>query len=151
MVANRIAPENSEERLIFGAIVGSWAFYAVGALYIVGPMLAMLLIGKVLWRQVIAPARPDLKPLPVPAGVWLWIGRMTAMLVALLVANVGNDLGIGQTLKSAIGWLKGWGLLALFPLAGACLRVRPELVIRAMSWFGDAQQLPRQGGLGEMV
>ena len=135
MVANRITPENSEERLIFGAIVGGWAFYAVGALYIVGPVLAVLLVGKVLWRQFSAPARPELKPSPVPAGVWVWIGGMMLMLVALLIAHVENDLGAGQTLKSAIGWLKGWGLLALFPLAGACLRIRSELVIRAMSWF----------------
>ena len=135
MDPNRITPENSEERLIFGAIVGAWGFYAIGSLYVVGPVLAMLLIFKILWRHYIAPVRPATVPKPVPAGVWVWMGGMTAMLLALLVAHVANDLGAGQTLKSSIGWLKGWGLLALFPLAGATLRIRPALVIRAMYWF----------------
>ncbi len=135
MDPNRIAPENSEERLIFGAIVWAWGFYAIGSLYVVGPVLAMLLLGKIVWRHYIAPARPATVPKPVPAGVWVWIGGMTAMLIALLIAHVANDLGGGQTLKSSIGWLKGWGLLALFPLAGATLRIRPALVVRAMYWF----------------
>jgi hypothetical protein len=39
-----------------------------------------------------------------------------------------------MTLKSSIGWLKGWALLAAFPLAGACLRIRPEIVVRAFMW-----------------
>jgi hypothetical protein len=135
MVADRIAPANPEERLIFAALVGSWVFYLAGALYVVGPALAMLLVGKILWRHAIAPVRPALKPASVPAGVWVWTGGMAAMLLALLVAHVEYDLGAGQTLKSAIGWLKGWGLLALFPLAGACLRIRPQVIIRASSWF----------------
>jgi hypothetical protein len=135
MAANRIAAENSEERLIYGAIVGGWAFYAAGALYVVGPALAMLLVGKILWRHAIAPVRPETRPGRVPAGVWVWIGGMATMLIALLVAHVDNELGFGQTLKSSIGWLKGWALLALFPLAGACLRVRPELVLQAMYRF----------------
>ena len=135
MDPNRITPENSEERLIFGAIAGAWGFYAIGSLYVVGPVLAMLLVGKIVWRHYIAPARPATVPKPVPAGVWVWIVGMTAMLIALLIAHVANDLGGGQTLKSSIGWLKGWGLLALFPLAGATLRIRPALVMRAMYWF----------------
>jgi ABC-type multidrug transport system fused ATPase/permease subunit len=135
MDPNRIAPENSEERLIFGAIAGAWGFYVIGSLYVVGPVLAMLLVGKIVWRHYIAPARPATVPKPVPAGVWVWIGGMTAMLIALLIAHAVNDLGAGQTLKSSIGWLKGWGLLALFPLAGATLRIRPALVVRAMYWF----------------
>jgi hypothetical protein len=57
------------------------------------------------------------------------------MLLALLVAHLQYDLGAPQTLKSAIGWLKGWGLLALFPLAGACLRIRYAVLVRANSWF----------------
>ncbi len=135
MAADRIAPENSEERLIFGAIVCGWAFYAIGALYVVGPVLAMLLLGTILWRHYTGPAWPHLRPEPVPAGVWVWMGGMLAMLVALLAAHLLNGLDAPQTVKSSIGWLKGWGLLALFPLAGACLRIRPALVLRAMYWF----------------
>lgn len=135
MAADRIAPENSEERLIFGAIVWAWGFYAIGALYVVGPALAMLLIGKIVWRHYIAPIRPETKPARVPAGVWVWITGMSTMLMALLIAHGEFRLGIPLALKSSIGWLKGWGLLALFPLAGATLRIRTAVVVRAMYWF----------------
>ena len=136
MVADRVAPANSEERLIFGALVGCWGFYAIGALYIVGPVLAMMLLGLQAWRAYSAPWRPGTPAnAAIPIGVWIWIIGMLGMLAALLVAHLGEGLGFAQTLKSTIGWLKGWALLALFPLAGACLRIRPELVIRANSWF----------------
>jgi hypothetical protein len=65
----------------------------------------------------------------------MWIAGMAGMLVALLVAHISWDLGAGTTLKSIIGWLKGWALLAAFPLAGACLRIRPEIVVRALMWL----------------
>ena len=74
-------------------------------------------------------------PRPVPAGVVVWALGMVAMLVSLLVVHLTDRLGFGQTLKSSMGWVKGWALLCLFPLAGACLRVRPQLVVRAVSWF----------------
>lgn len=57
------------------------------------------------------------------------------MLVALWVAHAMEHLGTGPTIKSTIGWVKGWALLAAFPLAGACLSIRPAIVIRAMSWL----------------
>ena len=60
---------------------------------------------------------------------------MSAMLMALLIAHAGWDLGFPQTLKSSIGWVKGWALLAAFPLVGACLRIRPALVVRGVMWL----------------
>jgi hypothetical protein len=60
---------------------------------------------------------------------------MGGMLAALLIAHTGWDLGLPMTIKSSIGWLKGWALLAAFPLAGACLRIRPQVVVRAMMWL----------------
>jgi hypothetical protein len=65
----------------------------------------------------------------------VWGLGMLAMLVALLVAHIDNELGFAATLKSSIGWLKGWAMLAMFPFAGACLRIRPQLVVRAAGWF----------------
>ena len=136
MASDRIAPENSEERLIYYALVGSWGWYAIGALYVVGPVLAVLLVGRFAWRRYAAGWRPGTPvPAQIPLGVWVWIIGMSGMLLALLIAHASEDLGIGQTLKSTIGWLKGWALLAMFPLAGACLRIRPQLVIRASGWF----------------
>lgn len=60
---------------------------------------------------------------------------MFGMLLSLWVAHAVEHLGVGQTIKSTIGWMKGWALLAAFPLVGACLAIRPAIVIRAMGWF----------------
>ena len=88
------------------------------------------------WRAFSAPWQPeDRRPAPVPPGVWVWIMGMFGMLLALWVAHAVEQLGTGQTIKSTIGWVKGWALLAAFPLVGACLAIRPELVVRAMGWF----------------
>lgn len=136
MASPRITPQNPEERLIFWALSGAWGWYILGALYLIGPVLAICLVAILAWRSFAAPWRPlNERPLPLPVGVAVWGIGMFTMLVALLVAHLTDHLGFGQTLKSSIGWLKGWALLALFPAAGACLRIRPQLVVRAASWF----------------
>jgi hypothetical protein len=130
------AAKTPEERLIFGAIAGGWLWYVLGALYILGPALAAILLGKYLWRRYTLPAQETgRRPAPIPFSVWLWIVGMVTLLLALLVAHVEGGLGFAQTLKSTIGWMKGWALLAAFPLLGACLSIRPEIVVRAMGWF----------------
>ncbi len=94
-----------------------------------------MLVGLYLWRLYAAWQGPKFQPLPIPAGVWVWILGMFGMLIVLWVAHLEWNLGFGQTIKSSIGWLKGWALLAAFPLAGACLRIRPQIVVRAMMWL----------------
>ena len=136
MAAYRLAPENPEEKLVFGALVGAWGFYVLGAIYVVGPVLAVSLLWIWAWRSYTGDWKPELGRKPdVPAGVVVWALGMLMMLVALLVAHIENGLGFAATLKSAIGWMKGWAMLAMFPFAGACLRIRPQLLIRAGGWF----------------
>ncbi len=136
MASHRIAPENTEERLIHLALAGGWVWYALGALYVVGPLLGISLLGMVLWRRYAAGWSPGVvAPNAIPAGVWAWIVGMMAMLIALWMGHLNEELSAAQTLKSTIGWLKGWALLAIFPMAGACLRIRPELVIRSFGVF----------------
>jgi len=94
-----------------------------------------VLLGLYFWRLYAVWKAPDLRPAPMPAGVWAWIAGMVGMFVALLIAHIDWGLGIGATLKSSIGWVKGWALLAAFPLVGACLRIRPQIVVRAMMWL----------------
>ena len=57
---------------------------------------------------------------------------MAAMEVALIAAHLDFSLGLPSMLKSSIGWMKGWALLAVFPLIGACLRIRASIVYRAV-------------------
>jgi hypothetical protein len=54
------------------------------------------------------------------------------MLAVLVAGHITNDLGVGQTIKSVLGWAKGWALLGLYPFAGAVLSVRSSVVYRAI-------------------
>jgi hypothetical protein len=125
------------EALVSWAIRLTWVFYALGALYVVGPVLAWSLAALVFvgcYLREVLPA--PLAARPVPFGVWVWAGGMGVMLVALLIGHADFHLGLAKTIKSSIGWAKGWALLALFPMAGACLSIRPQVIYRASCQLG---------------
>jgi len=123
------------ERICHGTIVWTWGIYAFGGLYVAGPVLAWVLFFFVALALYLGPAmRDDLQPTgPVPGLVWLWILGMIVMLIALWGGHIDWGLGLKKTIKSSIGWAKGWALLALFPLAGAVLQVRRDVLVRANS------------------
>jgi len=125
-----LRPETLEERLIYWTIVSSWGLWLLGALYIVGPVLGYVLLGIVIVRGLGLSDEP-LRISHLPISVALWIGGMGLMLVALIVAHLDFELGIDQTVKSIIGWAKGWALLAVYIVAGTYLSIRPALVYRA--------------------
>lgn len=121
------------ERICSRTLVWTWGLYAFGSLYVVGPVLAWVLGGLAALALYLGPAmREDLRPTgPVPAMVWLWFAGMSLMLVALWAGHINWGFGLTSTIKSTIGWAKGWALLALFPLAGAVLQIKREVLIRA--------------------
>ena len=134
MVAHRIVPQNPAERLIWYSLLSTWALYAAGALYVLGPALAMFLLALLAWGRFSSLwTPPALRPHPIPLGIWIWGAGMAGMLTALLYVHLSEHFGLGPTLKSSVGWVKGWALMALFPAMGACLRIRPELVVRGMN------------------
>ncbi|KUF12854.1 capsular biosynthesis protein [Pseudoponticoccus marisrubri] len=124
--------------MVWKAIVWTWPFYAFGALYVVGPVLAGLLAGLAFLSLYLGPAiRADLRATgSIPLPVWGWIIGMLVMLVALWGGHLDWGLGLKKTIKSSIGWAKGWALLALFPLAGAVLPIRREILVRAQCKLG---------------
>lgn len=123
-----------DEKIVFAAICLTWVWYFLGALYIVAPVLAWLLVLRLVVGWLIGPEGSRLRPRPVPPLVWVWIVAMLAMQVALVIGHLNFDLATGQIIKSSIGWAKGWALLAIFPLLGACLHVRPVVLYRAAAW-----------------
>ncbi len=126
----QLQPETLEERLIYWTLVSTWGLWLLGALYIVGPVLGFVLLGIVIVRWLgISPEPLRLSYLPV--SVALWVGGMLLMLVALIVAHLDFELGFMQTIKSIMGWAKGWALLAVYIVAGTYLHIRPALVYRA--------------------
>ncbi|WP_323770361.1 O-antigen ligase domain-containing protein [Antarctobacter sp.] len=124
--------------MLYKTIVLTWVFYLFGALYVVGPVLAWLMGGLAALVLYFGPAvREDLRATgAVPPIVWGWILGMIVMLIALWAGHMDWALGTKQTIKSSIGWAKGWALLALFPLVGAVLPIRREVLVRAQCRLG---------------
>lgn len=126
------------ERLVYRALVLTWPFYGLGALYVVGPVLGWTLAGLAALALYLGPAiRADLRPTgPVPPVIWAWLLGMLAMLGALWAGHLNWDLGLAKLIKSSVGWAKGWALIALFPLAGAVLPIRRAVLVRGQCVVG---------------
>lgn len=133
-----MSPQTLPERIVWSTIVWTWPLYAVGALYVVGPVLAWSLAGLACLSLYLGPAiRDDLRATDTPPPIVIaWCVAMVVMLIALWVGHLNWGMGVKQTIKSTIGWAKGWALMALFPLAGAVLPLRREVVIRAQCKLG---------------
>jgi hypothetical protein len=129
---------NPIERFLYRTLVWTWPLYGLGALYIVGPVLAWLLGGLAALVIYLGPAiRADMQATgSIPPIVWGWFAGMFVMLVALWVGHLDWGLGTGKTIKSSIGWAKGWALLALFPLIGAVLPIRRSVLARGQCVIG---------------
>ncbi len=117
-----------EEKLIWFGIVMTWPVYAIGGLYVLGAVLGWLVIGLCLLRLAVEGVGAYNR---VPTLVWVWVVAMLMMEVALLVGHIDWSLGLGKTIKSSIGWAKGWALIALFILLGSMLRFNVALLSRA--------------------
>jgi len=125
----------AEDVIVSAALATTWITYLLGGLYVLGPVLGVGLTALLCARVYLKSDGIRTTNVPsIPSGVWVWIGGMLVMLLALEVGHLNQSLGIGQTIKSTIGWAKGWALLALFPLIGACMNIKIETLIRAASW-----------------
>ena len=137
MAAPTYYPANPAEKIISVTIQSTWLLWMVGGLYIAGPVLAWLLALLAAAQLYIAPGLPEHKrPPPLHPCIWLWMLGMLAMLIILIIGHVLNELGTVKTIKSSIGWAKGWALIALFPFIGAVLDIRPEIIYRAVCRLG---------------
>ncbi len=134
----RFQTANPAEAMIYRALTWTWPLYFLGALYVVGPVLGWLLGGLAVLSLYLGPAiRKDLQATGrVPPVVYAWFAGMFVMLVALWIGHLEWDLGMKQIIKSSIGWAKGWALLALFPLAGAILPIRRNVLVRGQCVIG---------------
>lgn len=127
MATSLFTQRTLEERLIYGAIVLTWPVYFVGGLYILGSVIGWLLLGITLLRLFVEGSGAHHR---VPLIIGLWVAGMLMMEISLLIAHSQWSLGTAQTIKSSIGWAKGWALLAIFPLCGAILKFRIALISR---------------------
>ncbi len=119
------APENSDERLVWYAITGTYLFWLLGAMYVVAPVIAWILLLRLVKRVALKQ-----QTYVISNTQLFWIAAMMLMLLALVVAHLTEGLGLAKLIKSSIGWAKGWALLAIFPLIGS-LNIRPQIIYRA--------------------
>ena len=124
--AQDVRPQNLEERVVAHCITWSFAYYLVGGLYVLGPVLGWALLALIARRDGLR---------DVPGVMWAWVVGMLVMLVAVVIAHADYGLGLGPTIKSSIGWAKGWALMAVFILVGSS-NIRIEVVSRAMCVLG---------------
>jgi len=124
-----------EDLIVAFALAATWLIYLIGGLYVLGPVLGVGLTALLCARAYLANGEFQTQSVPaIPSGVWVWILGMLVMLLALEVGHMNQNMSLGQTIKSTIGWAKGWALLALFPLIGACMKIRVDTIIRAAGW-----------------
>ena len=135
MAASTDHSQTPAERLISVAIQSTWLLWLLGGLYIAGPVLGWVLTLMACWLAYVDPT-VGARFVRLPLTIWLWILGMAAMLLILWIGHSNFDLGTGKTIKSSIGWAKGWALIALFPLAGALLQVRAQVIYRAVCKLG---------------
>ena len=131
MAAAALRPETKEERIVYYAICWTWAFWLLGALYLVAPCIGWYLAVLALRRYLGQGLRPGQAPPSIPLGVQVWCYGMALMLVALLAGHINYGLDAGQIVKSSMGWAKGWALFAVFPWVGAMLPIRASIIYRA--------------------
>lgn len=122
-------PSSFEEKLIWYGLILTYPFFAIGGLYVTGSLIGWLIFFTAMLRWYVNGKEPLTV---IPTLVWLWIVGGLIMLIALLIAHSNWDLGLMKTIKSSIGWAKGWALMPLFLLLGAVVNVKPALIIRAV-------------------
>jgi O-Antigen ligase len=131
-----IKPRNLPEALIWYYIIGTYAIYYIGGLYLFAPLLAIFLTGyliKKIWLQ--SPDMPELEKIYISIPAWVWLICMSIIAIAVVVGGVESDLSPAKIVFTFINrWFKTFFLMALFPLIGH-LEIRSQLVYRAACIF----------------
>jgi hypothetical protein len=131
-----IRPQNVPEHVVWWAITWTYPLWLIGGLYIVGSILGWVLLALLVVKIL---AQDDSTPqkdrITISWVTWLWMIGMVIMEVSLLAGHLDYNLGLDMIIKSSIGWAKGWAALALYLLA-ANLRIRPEIIVRAVCIIG---------------
>ena len=117
----------TEAKLIYWALIATYPIYAIGGLYVTGSALGWVILSIILLRSFVEGKNVFSE---VPMMVWLWVIGMLVMLLSLWIAHAQWSLGTAKTIKSTVGWAKGWALIAIFPLLGSLVSIKPESIVR---------------------
>jgi len=121
------------EKIILTCITFTFAFYAVGALYLVAPVVGWLLLANLVvqWACKTESEKQNTRWL-----ILVWIAGAMILELVLIIGHIDFDLGFSKIIKSTIGWAKGWALLAVFIVLGFSLQIRYQLICRAACIVG---------------
>lgn len=129
MHREQVKPCSTEEKLIWFGLTLTYPLFSIGALYVMGSVVGWIIFSIVILRWYV---QGKDKNAVIPMIVWIWVVGCIFMFVALIIAHSNWDLGLGKTIKSSIGWAKGWALMPLFLFIGAFVEIKPSLIIRAI-------------------
>lgn len=125
-----MATRTLEEQVVFISIVSIYPLFFIGGLYIWGPVLAWLLLSLYGLRWFFHQA------LPPSWLLTLWVIGSLTLFATLIIGHYNANAGLAKTIKSSVGWAKGWALFPIFVLAGYALSVRLSVISRACCWLG---------------
>lgn len=129
MTTEKHLPQTMEQKLVWYGLVLTYPFFAIGGLYVLGSVIGWLIFLVIVLRWFVEGKNPTAY---MSSILWLWVIGSLMMLIALLIAHGNWDLGLAKTIKSSIGWAKGWALMPLFLFIGACSTISKPMVVRAI-------------------
>ncbi len=121
------------EKVIVSCITFTFAFYAIGALYLVAPVIGWLLLAHLVtqWASKSESEKQNTRWL-----ILLWIACAVILEIVLVIGHLDFNLSFSKIIKSTIGWAKGWALLSVFIVLGFSLQIRYQLICRAACIIG---------------
>jgi O-Antigen ligase len=128
-----LKPQTSAERVIWYTIVLSYPMYFLGLVFPVNttlPWILLINVGMRFWQQ--SDRTPLAERVRIPAIVGVWVVGMLTVLVALLVGLTDSNYDIREIIRSSLNWCREWALYPICLTLGSCLRIRPQIIYRAV-------------------
>ncbi|PSW35623.1 hypothetical protein C9J21_00715 [Photobacterium phosphoreum] len=117
--------KNLDEKIIYFTITLTYPLYLIGGLYLVGPILAWVLLYRSL--VVIFNVKIKIHHLSI-----VWIVSILLIEVVVVIGSLNTGHSVLMIIKSTIGWAKGWALIGIFIFIGSILPVRYYIFQRAI-------------------
>ena len=124
-----VMQKNKYEMIVWWTIICTIPLWLIGGIYIVGSILGWALCALKIFKTRIIAKQNTFK---TNILVLSWLIGASILLISLLIGHYNFELGLLTTLKSSIGWAKGWALFPLYIVSGF-LPIRKEIIIRSIA------------------
>lgn len=127
-----IKPQNLPETIVWYYIIGTYPIYFLGLQYLAVSLLVAFLTFYLLkkwWNQT--EETPVVEQIIVSPSTGIWLIAVLVIEIALIIGHLNFRYGITEIIKASLNLYRGWGLFALFTLAGH-LNIRAKVIYRAI-------------------